>query len=169
MTIPPQQAQWDPALSPARLAEANINPVTGLSTDYLNHFNEAIMLLEMLPTAPDCRIDFLAWRPMSYSQHFTASTFKYRELAILAYEKSNPAIRGELDTLADTMTEVLTAIREAMELGSASDASDKLAERAVAWLKPLIARAGAVINGGDIAGEAPQVTVDALMRRHNGG
>ena len=31
-----------------RLADANINPVTGLATDYLNHFNEAIMLLEML-------------------------------------------------------------------------------------------------------------------------
>jgi hypothetical protein len=44
-----------------------------------------------------------------------------------------------------------------------------LAERAVAWLKPLIARAGAVINGGDIAGEAPQATVDALMRRKSGG
>jgi hypothetical protein len=26
----------------------NINPVTGLSTDYLNHFTEAIMLLELL-------------------------------------------------------------------------------------------------------------------------
>jgi hypothetical protein len=169
MTIPPQQPEWDPALNPTRLAEANINPVTGLSTDYLNHFNEAIMLLEMLPMAPDCRTDFLAWRPMSYSEHFAASTFKHRELAIRAYQAANPSIRGELDTLADTMTEVLTAIREAMELGPPSGASDMLAERAVAWLKPLIARAGAVINGGDIAGEAPQATVDALMRHKSGG
>jgi hypothetical protein len=59
---------------------------------------------------------------------------------------------------------VLTAIREAMELGPSCDAARMLAERAVAWLKPLVARAGAVINGGDIAGEAPQATVDALMR-----
>jgi hypothetical protein len=34
------------ALSPERLAKANISPVTGLATDYLNHFNEAIMLLD---------------------------------------------------------------------------------------------------------------------------
>ena len=36
----------------ARLRAANINPRTGLATDYLNHFNEAIMLLEMIPDMP---------------------------------------------------------------------------------------------------------------------
>ena len=30
----------------------NINPATGLATDYLNHFNEAIMLLDMLSKLP---------------------------------------------------------------------------------------------------------------------
>jgi hypothetical protein len=169
MTIPPQRAEPDMTLDPARLAEANINPQTGLSTDYLNHFNEAIMLLEMLPMAPECRDDFLAWRPASYSEHFAASAFKHRDLAILAYDRASPVIRGELDTLADTMTEVLMAVREALAASPNADASDLLAERAVAWLKPLIARAGAVINGGDIAGEAPQATVDALMRHNNGG
>jgi hypothetical protein len=163
--IPSQRAE---ALDPARLADANINPQTGLSTDYLNHFNEAIMLLEMLPTAPECRADFLAWRPMSYTEHFAASSFKHRDLAIMAYEAANPAIRHELDTLADTMTEVLTAIREAMQLTDPPTGPDILAERAVAWLKPLVARAGSVINGGDIAGEAPQATVDALMRHGKG-
>jgi hypothetical protein len=167
MTIPSPQAERQ--LDPARLAETNINPLTGLSTDYLNHFNEAIMLLEMLPTAPECRDDFLAWRPMTYSEHFAASSFKHRDLAILAYDAANPMIRQELDTLADTMTEVLIAIRDALQLSTAPAASDMLAERAVAWLKPLVARAGAVINGADIAGEAPQATVDALMRHNSSG
>ena len=35
-----------------RLADANINPATGLATDYLNHFNEAIILLDMLSKPP---------------------------------------------------------------------------------------------------------------------
>ena len=61
-----------------RLADANINPATGLATDYLNHFNEAIMLLEMLSSCPECRDDFLGWRPMSYREHFEASRFKGR-------------------------------------------------------------------------------------------
>jgi hypothetical protein len=155
------------ALDPARLAEANINPKTGLSTDYLNHFNEAIMLLEMSPAAPECRDDFLAWQPMSYGEHFAASGFKHRDLAIVAYEKAKPVIRRELDRLADTMTEVLMAIRDALASNPSAGAADMLAERAVAWLKPLIAQAGAVINGADIA-EAPQATVDALMRQNDG-
>ena len=52
---------------------ANINPKTGLATDYLNHFNEAIMLLEMIPSMPECTGDFLAWEPLSYAEHFIAS------------------------------------------------------------------------------------------------
>jgi hypothetical protein len=40
-----------------RLADANINPASGLATDYLNHFNEAIMLLEILSSCPDFRHD----------------------------------------------------------------------------------------------------------------
>ncbi len=49
-----------------RLRAANINPRTGLATDYLNHFNEAIMLLEMVPDIPECAEDFLGWQPLSY-------------------------------------------------------------------------------------------------------
>ncbi|WP_213030289.1 hypothetical protein, partial [Acinetobacter baumannii] len=51
----------------AQLKAANINPRTGLATDYLNHFNEAIMLLEMVPDMPECAEDFLAWTPLSYA------------------------------------------------------------------------------------------------------
>jgi len=41
---------------------ANINPNTGLATDHLNHFNEAIMLLEMVVELPDCIADLNAWQ-----------------------------------------------------------------------------------------------------------
>jgi hypothetical protein len=95
----------------ARLAAANINPATGLATDYLNHFNEAIMLLEMLPSCPECREDFLAWRPLSYREHFDSSHFKGRNLAIAAYEAAEPDLRERLDALTDTMTAMLKATR----------------------------------------------------------
>src|SRR4051794_41759559 len=83
----------------AELRAANINPHTGLATDYLNHFNEAIMLLEMIPDMPDCAADFLRWRPLSYREHFAASTFRARELAIEAYDSADPALRSEFDRL----------------------------------------------------------------------
>src|SRR5476651_2090714 len=94
----------------ALLRAANINPRTGLATDYLNHFNEAIMLLEMIPDMPECAEDFLTWSPLSYAEHFWASNFKARDLAIEAYELADPRIRTEFDNIANTMTSILTAV-----------------------------------------------------------
>ena len=93
---------------------ANINPRTGLATDYLNHFNEAIMLLEMIPDMPECAEDFLTWSPLSYCEHFMASNFKARDLAIEAYEQADANIRADFDNIASTMTSILTAVGAAM-------------------------------------------------------
>jgi hypothetical protein len=155
------------ATGAARLVGSNINPATGLATDYLNHFNEAIMLLEMLSSCPDCRDDFLAWRPMSYREHFAASRFKGRDLAIAAYDAADPSLRGCLDTLAGTMTAALEATRAAMRADMTPEAAGVLADRAASWLKPLVARAGAVINGNAGASQRniPQSVVDGLMKR----
>ena len=149
----------------SRLADANINPVTGFATDYLNHFNEAIMLLEMLPDSPDCIDDFLAWRPMSYREHFMASNFKGRELAIAAYEAANPATRDCLETIFVTMTAVLEATRESMRPDMPAPAAAALAVQAAAWVKPLLAQASGLING-EAEGETTdaQAVADSLMK-----
>ena len=132
----------------AQLREANINPRTGLATDYLNHFNEAIMLLEMIPDMPDCAEDFLLWHPLSYAEHFTASNFKARDLAISAYESTDPRIRAEFDNITSAMTSILTAVSAAMREVRQDKTRATLAEQATGWVKPLVALAGGIINGG---------------------
>src|SRR5215470_16082603 len=102
-----QPAGLDATARAAKLRAANINPQTGLATDYLNHFNEAIMLLEMIPDIPECSEDFLAWSPLSYAEHFWASNFKARDLAIEAYESASVDIRAEFDQMTETMTSIL--------------------------------------------------------------
>src|SRR6266404_8073574 len=108
MTFPAlKSAQLNRPPSQARAAElraANINPRTGLATDYLNHFNEAIMLLEMIHDMPECAEDFLTWSPLSYCEHFMASNFKARDLAIEAYESADSRVRTEFDNIASAMT-----------------------------------------------------------------
>ena len=132
----------------AQLRAANINPRTGLATDYLNHFNEAIMLLEMIPDMPDCAEDFLLWHPLSYAEHFTASNFKARDLAISAYESTAPQIRAEFDNITSAMTSILTAVSAAMREVRQDKTRATLAEQATGWVKPLVALAGGIINGG---------------------
>ncbi len=132
----------------AALRAANINPRTGLATDYLNHFNEAIMLLEMIPDMPECAEDFMSWHPMSYAEHFTASNFRARDLAIETYQSADPTTRAEFDNITNTMTSILTAVSAAMGKVSQDKTRAKLAEQATIWVKPLVALAGGIINGG---------------------
>ena len=106
----PRQTGPEAEARAAQLRAANINPRTGLATDYLNHFNEAIMLLEMIPDMPECAEEFLGWQPLSYREHFTASNFKARELAIEAYDSADPDIRTEFDNITGAMTSILTAV-----------------------------------------------------------
>jgi hypothetical protein len=130
------------------LRAANINPRTGLATDYLNHFNEAIMLLEMIPDMPECAEDFLGWQPLSYREHFEASNFKARDLAISAYESANAGIRSEFDSITSAMTSILTAVGTAMREAVQDKTRATLAGQAIGWVKPLVATAGGIINGG---------------------
>jgi hypothetical protein len=133
----------------AKLRAANINPRTGLATDYLNHFNEAIMLLEMVPDIPECSEDFLAWYPLSYAEHFTLSNFRARDLAIEAYElAADTKIRAEFDNITSTMTSILTAVGQAMREVRQDKTRATLAEQATIWVKPLVTLAGGIINGG---------------------
>jgi hypothetical protein len=146
--LPTPQPNLEAEARAARLKAANINPRTGLATDYLNHFNEAIMLLEMIPDLPECAEDFMAWRPLSYPEHFIASNFKARDLAIEAYEQVDEAIRAEFDSLTGMMTSILTAVGAAMREVQNQTTRARLAEQATGWVKPLAMLAGGIINGG---------------------
>ncbi len=142
------------------LLDANINPNTGLATDYLNHFNEAIMLLELIPDMPECAADFLDWQPRSYREHFAASNFRARELAIGAYDSTEPALRAGFDKLTGTMTSILTAVGAAMRDAKQDRTRAILAQQATGWVKPLVTLAGSMINGSGNSAD-----VDSIMKQ----
>src|SRR5271169_2422258 len=154
---PASETAADNSVRAAQLRAANINPRTGLATDYLNHFNEAVMLLELIPDMPECAEDFLGWQPLSYAEHFTASNFKARDLAIAAYESADARIRAEFDNITRAMTSILTAVGEAMRQAQQDKTRARLAEQATGWVKPLVMQAGGVING------ATEADVDYIM------
>jgi hypothetical protein len=152
----PRQAAPDEARA-AQLRAANINPRTGLATDYLNHFNEAIMLLEMIPDMPERAEDFLGWQPLSYREHFAASNFKARELAISAYDSADTGIRTEFDNITSAMTSILTAVGTAMRDVRQDKTRAMLAEQATGWVKPLVMLAGGIINGRGAAADVDYI------------
>lgn len=154
------------AAAALRLAEAHINPATGLATDYLNHFNEAIMLLEMAAESSDCCDDLRNWQACGYREHFRQSSLKARDLAIAAYDTADPVARDMLDALAGTMTTVIDHARGRL-VNETDPARARVAvERAAAWLRLLVAQAGAVINNQRLAASdaLPQEAIDRTLK-----
>ncbi|MEM9630017.1 MAG: hypothetical protein AAGA50_01735 [Pseudomonadota bacterium] len=157
-------------LAADRLEQANINPHTGLATDYLNHFNEVMMLLEMLPDMPDCAEDVLEWEPLDYEGHFENSTFKDKQLAIQAYFAAPSHLREHLEAQVADINALVGQIQD--QLREASDPAviaSEVADKATNDIKPLIAVAGAVIHGHvepeatQHEGDGAQAEIDALF------
>jgi hypothetical protein len=131
----------------------NINPATGLSTDYLNHFSEALMALEMVRDIPECIDDLRAWRPKTYIEHFDGSRLSHRGEVIRMYEAAPRPLREALDALADVLNARLAEARDAA-------VHRRPADHAVAALRPLIAQLAALINGSM---ERSQAAIDAMF------
>ncbi|AMN40997.1 hypothetical protein [Rhodoplanes sp. Z2-YC6860] len=120
----------------------NINPVTGLSTDYLNHFTEALMALEMAADIPECLDDLKAWEPKTYAEHFAASPFTNR-LAVIDLYRAAP-LRRETDRLAGA---ILGQLIEARTEATGGGDIAAIGRHATATIRPLIAELAALING----------------------
>ena len=157
-------------LAAERLEQANINAQTGLATDYLNHFNEVMMLLEMLPDMPDCAEDVLEWKPLDYEGHFENSTFKDKQLAILAYFAAPSHLREHLETQVAEINTLVGQIQDQLrEAPDPAMIAAEIADKATHEIKPLIAAAGAVIHGHvepeatQHEGDGAQAEIDALF------
>ncbi len=148
----------------ARAKGTNVNDRTLLATDYLNHVNEIIMLIELVPDAPECLEDCRAWRPISYIEHFKASSIADRDLAIEAYAFSPPEFRSTLDRLIAEMHRVIAGALASLEaaLAQGDEArARRVIELALGALKTMVDQASSTIHGD--AQIMDQAAIDGLM------
>src|SRR3954469_24598923 len=146
----------------------NIHPSTGLYTDYLNHFTEAVMMLEMVGTMPGCLDDLRAWDVKTYPEHFAASRFSNRDAIIAAYQSADPAVRAALDRTSEMLNAMVARARELVLQHVGTAEVNAIVRRALERLRPLIARTAAVINGTATKTadrQGPQAAVDAIFER----
>lgn len=97
------------ALRP-RLAGTNIDEESFLATDYLNHYSEVAMLIDMAATMPEVLDDAAEWRPKSYEAHFAESGFPYRELAVEAFRIAPADIRRRFDAITARLDAIIPEI-----------------------------------------------------------
>jgi len=134
----------------ARAQGTNIDPQTLLATDYLNHFNEIVMLLELIPDMSDCLEDAEAWAPKSYQDHFRDSQFRDRDLAVEAYEHVPQCYREPFDDVISQMNRIvpvgLQRIRESLDAGE-TERMRMVCSEVSQRLQKMIDIASAIIHG----------------------
>jgi hypothetical protein len=145
-----------------RVRGSNINEKTLLATDYLNHFNEFVMLLDLIPDMPDCLDDARAWEPKGYKEHFQDSLFSDKDLTVEAYEfeLSPPEFREEFESTVDMINalipRVLDRIKKAVDSGDTERTSHECSKTSQ-LLQSLMDVVSAVING-----EKPTIDQDGI-------
>ncbi len=148
-----------------RVKGTNINPQTLLATDYLNHFNEIVMTLEMIPDMPDLLDDARAWRPKTYREHFQESGFADRELAIEAYEHVPARFRQPFELTIGTLDSLVAMTLERAEATLAAGEFERLkiiVNDASGAIRNLVDSASAIIHGTVRTME--QSEIDELLR-----
>jgi len=148
----------------ARAQGTNIDPLTLLATDYLNHFNEIVMVLELIPDMPECLEDAEAWQPKSYQDHFAASQFRDKQLAIEAYGHVPPRYKVPFDDMIVQMNRMvpwgLQRIKEALSIGDA-DRLKIVCTDISRRLQKMIDIASAIIHGS--TRQLDQAEIDGFL------
>ncbi|NVK19204.1 MAG: hypothetical protein HWE30_10955 [Methylocystaceae bacterium] len=134
----------------------NINEDTLLATDYLNHFNEVVMMIDMLPDMPDCLDMVKEWQPKPYKDHFRDSTIADKDLAVAAYDHVKPLYKLAFeDTIAQVDAAIFQAVADAEEAIATGDMDYlrfKISESAQG-IHRLTERLSAIVHGtADLSG-----------------
>jgi hypothetical protein len=147
-----------------------VNPASGLANDYLNVFNELVMLVEHLPSMPELIEDILAWRPVSYEVYFHGSALPGRQAALDAYTSLDANLRREFEEVVAELDRCATGSVVAIRIQLKKDedvsatALTTLCAKASASMREILNRATNIVNhGASKAEENAQRRADRLL------
>jgi hypothetical protein len=132
-------------MNPAALASV---PTDGLSTDYLNHYSEVLMLIEIASFDASIVDDISVWQPIGYPDYFRKSSLRRAESALTAYERLTPESRLAFEQIVQAL--------------------DKLTLGAILALRPPCHPRNVVLIG-DVIGPAIRRLIDRAAAFLNSG
>ncbi len=157
-----------------QLLQANhlVNPSSGIANDFLNQYNEVLLLVENLPVLlPEMIEDLLAWKPRNYKEYFQSSPLAGGHLAIEIYQALEGAFRDRFESQIAKLN--VLASKAIVIIGNQQHGSDEMrpediesfCEELSAKLRAEIERAVDLVNHGlEVPPETSQEMADRLMR-----
>ena len=151
-------------------ALALVNPSSGIANDYLNLFNEIIMLIENYPVMPELIDDILAWKLVTYRQYFAHSSLPGRTIALEAYDRLQTKVRDGFEQVSQEISCLAqTVVHEIRQHDMSQEVPAELAERcaeASAAMMSCLHRATHIVNFGTLMQlDDPQERVERLLQR----
>ncbi len=149
----------DPRAAAPQLLEQRaaclVNPASGIANDYLNHFNEILLLIENLPTLlPEMLDELLEWHPVTYREYFAKSLLPGSARALEIYDGIDDGFRREFESIIDGINamalasiDVIRAHRNPageIDPGRVSD----FCENASSAIRSALNRAADLVNNG---------------------
>jgi len=153
-----------------RRAAALVNPASGLANDYLNLFNEIVMLIEQLPSMSELMADLQAWKPISYNDYFQQSPLPGKVSALEAYSRLDVRFRHDFEEIVAELDRIATgavaSIRRHHRVKGDTDPESLAAacERFGTTLRGVLQRATNLVNhGSSDSDENAQRRADRLL------
>jgi hypothetical protein len=157
---------------PLRQASNLVNPASGIANDYLNQYNEMLLLVENLPVLiPEMVDELLAWKPKTYREYFETSPLPGGDIAIKIYQSLNPSFRNLFEAHVQSINAyantVITVISDKQYLSH--EMSQEYVEAFCAEISKILraelAKANDFVNHGlTLPAESPQEMADRLMQ-----
>ena len=136
-------------------ALALVNPASGIANDYLNHFNEILLLIENLPALlPEMVDEILTWRPVSYEEYFANSPLPGRAKTLEIYALLDDAFRSDFEAMIKLLDKVILESIDIIKAARRSDGTldpDEVSEvcgELSAELHRVLDRAADLVNHG---------------------
>lgn len=149
----------DPALTAAD--SSSPEPGDALSTDYLNRYSEALMLLEMTTCDRSMLAELKAWRAVGYLEHFRQSRLRCADEAQRAYRALGAAQAERFEELCTAMNRLVATVSALLDDVPEQDVA-LVVEVAARGLRRLIGQAATFINANGRI-ELARVDADALQ------
>lgn len=151
--------------------KAETSKTPRLSTDFLNRYSEALMLIEVAADDDDAVQDLQAWRSITYREHFETSPLRCAASALVAYDGVEPARRAGFEELCKAMTRLVATATALLAEKPDGLETTTIAEVAGEALRRQISRATQFINAngkldiGSVESRSLQAEIDALLAR----
>lgn len=142
-----------------------------LSTDFLNRFNEALMLIEIAAMDESVVDDLRDWASIGYREHFLASNLRCAAEALAAYDGIDRARRKGFEQTCAAMTRLIRTMTALLAERPHPPELPIIVEVASEALRKLIGRSTQFINANGtidlttIEDRSLQAEVDALLAR----